>query len=718
MDDGGLVEQLRLVPFLGRLAGEHLRRLARYGQLVSHADDALVFRRGQPAARLFIVQSGRAALSLDDRDAAGGVVRLAGPGEVLGEACFAERTVYPLTARTVGPGQLIVIDAPPLRQAMQRHPEIALALLSEVSLRLLTLVRQITDLKMKTAAERLGAYLAELAPVAAGPAEIPLPFEKKLLASHLGMQPETLSRALLKLQAAGVAYAPERHAFRVRDVRSLRRGSDALVGDETPAPPPAALTRHPPGSRSGVVNADDRALVRATPLLAALADADIDRLLVGASVHAYPDGGLLFQAGDRCDRLFVVAAGGVRLFALSEDGSESTIEVVDPGTMFAEAALFASGRYPVCADALPGARLVALDTQVLRRAIAATPTLALKMLASLGRWHLHLLAELRQLRERTPAQRLAAYLLGLPAVGGGGDTRVVRLPMRKALIASRIGIAPESLSRALARLAELGVRSTGEGIAIADVDRLHRFADGDGGAALTAIKDDRAGGAHGCRPCGGLDAMLADAPTPPTSQPAPGRPTPNQATTAAPPPAQATTTGPAEPGWVAAAVASAQARLDVRPLLLAGEEPLPRILALAAAVPAGGSLVVEAPFRPLPLARLLDKQGFVTFAGAIAADRWRLVARRREAAATPADDVDLDLRGMAPPRPMLAILALIDGGERPEGFSVRLDREPVLLFAELAERGWGWHPLADAAGAFHYRLAPALAAPPSDRPRP
>jgi DNA-binding Lrp family transcriptional regulator len=51
----------------------------------------------------------------------------------------------------------------------------------------------------------------------------------------------------------------------------------------------------------------------------------------------------------------------------------------------------------------------------------------------------------------------------------------VRLPYRKSLIASRIGIAPESLSRAMARLVELGVKSRGDEVAIEDVKKLRRF---------------------------------------------------------------------------------------------------------------------------------------------------------------------------------------------------------------------------------------------------
>lgn len=49
----------------------------------------------------------------------------------------------------------------------------------------------------------------------------------------------------------------------------------------------------------------------------------------------------------------------------------------------------------------------------------------------------------------------------------------------------------------------------------------------------------------------------------------------------------------------------------------------------------------------------------------------------------------LDLRGLEPPEPMVAILREIDGGATGP-LIVHMDREPVFLFQDLVERGWGW----------------------------
>ncbi len=51
-------------------------------------------------------------------------------------------------------------------------------------------------------------------------------------------------------------------------------------------------------------------------------------------------------------------------------------------------------------------------------------------------------------------------------------------------------------------------------------------------------------------------------------------------------------------------------RLDVRPLLKRGEEPLPAILKRVQELAAGTGLIVIAPFLPSPLIELLGSQGF------------------------------------------------------------------------------------------------------------
>lgn len=209
------------------------------------------------------------------------------------------------------------------------------------------------------------------------------------------------------------------------------------------------------------------------PMLAELCPDEVQALTVEAAVTTYATDALLFSVGDPADRFFAVVEGHVRLFALNNDGHETTIEVIGAGSSFAEAAIFATGRYPVNAEVAAGSRLVSVRDGALMRLLRDDPGLAMRMLGCLHRWQLRLMQELLQLKAQSPGRRLAWYLLGLLDQAPGATS--VTLPHRKGVIAARIGITPESLSRALARLGRIGVASEGSVIRISDPEALRRY---------------------------------------------------------------------------------------------------------------------------------------------------------------------------------------------------------------------------------------------------
>jgi len=69
-----------------------------------------------------------------------------------------------------------------------------------------------------------------------------------------------------------------------------------------------------------------------------------------------------------------------------------------------------------------------------------------------------------------------------------------------------------------------------------------------------------------------------------------------------------------------------------------------------------------------------------------------------------AEGPELDLRGLEPPEPMVGILGRIEADPHRPAFTVRLERDPVHLFPELAERGWGWQYLPVGPGEVRLRL--------------
>jgi uncharacterized protein (DUF2249 family) len=166
-----------------------------------------------------------------------------------------------------------------------------------------------------------------------------------------------------------------------------------------------------------------------------------------------------------------------------------------------------------------------------------------------------------------------------------------------------------------------------------------------------------------------------------------------------------------------AAETTAATRLDVRPLLARGEDPLKLALEMADKTGLGGIFIIDAPFDPAPMRRMFSNLGFEDYAEELAGDHWRVhfhrVASAAEAAADgakaarvwrEAEDWHIDVRGLEPPAPMRAIISLIETPAVSGPVIVHHEREPIYLYPELAERGWRWAQIAGEPGEVRLRL--------------
>lgn len=232
---------------------------------------------------------------------------------------------------------------------------------------------------------------------------------------------------------------------------------------------PSTTTAPPDGLRG-----EDVDLLARVPLFAGLDRPTLARLAGVARVTRAPRGCRLFAQGDEARVLHVLLDGQVGLFGKVEDqGDDTLIEILDAGEAFVAAAVLTGKPYLMAASALVPIRVLELPRQELLDDLRASPDLALAMLGSLARHFRLLVQEVKDLKLKSASQRLALYLLGL--TGRRRGAAILRLPHNKGLIAARIGVRPETLSRAFAQLRALGVVVDGHNVAIADLAALGRY---------------------------------------------------------------------------------------------------------------------------------------------------------------------------------------------------------------------------------------------------
>jgi len=235
----------------------------------------------------------------------------------------------------------------------------------------------------------------------------------------------------------------------------------------------------------------DAELIDELPLLRGLETGLAQRLLVRAELHQCRDRDLLFREGERARRLYILLDGLVELYA-GDKGRQAGVLLAWPPETFLPAAAVSAEPYLMSARTLGPARLLSLPAATLRREVARSPELARRIMLILSGQFRMAVRHIKNLKLRSGTERLAAFLLRL--VAESDTPGYADLPLPKGLLASRLGLSPATLSRALATLREHGVEVRGSRVILADRARLERFCAPDPlidgrelGLAVTAI---------------------------------------------------------------------------------------------------------------------------------------------------------------------------------------------------------------------------------------
>jgi CRP-like cAMP-binding protein len=212
---------LRAVPGFAQLDGESLLHAAADAELAEVEAGDVLFHEGTQPESLYVLLDGRVSLTGRSSDASSTVIDILGPASSFVLANVLADEPYLMGAQTISSSLLVRIGAEQMRQVVAAQPAAAMAMMRAMSAELGNMTRQVVDLKVRIAAQRLGTYLlSQVNEPTATRADFRLPVPKRLLAPWLGCRAENLSRAFTALRSYGV----ETHGSRVvlHDVSRLR----------------------------------------------------------------------------------------------------------------------------------------------------------------------------------------------------------------------------------------------------------------------------------------------------------------------------------------------------------------------------------------------------------------------------------------------------------------------------------------------------------------
>ena len=197
-----------------------------------------------------------------------------------------------------------------------------------------------------------------------------------------------------------------------------------------------------------------------------------------AGGRAYEPGEVLFHEGTGADGLHIIVNGQVKVCRYGPEGREHILHIFEGVEPCGEVAMFEGGTYPATAEALAPSTTLFIARRDFLELAGKRPDLLMNMLAVLSRRLRRFVEMIDDLALKEVSTRLARHLLDLSQQAGG--TLELELTTSKAMLAARLGVVAETLSRTLARMQRRGIIEVdGRRVRLRNPAALRKLAEGD-----------------------------------------------------------------------------------------------------------------------------------------------------------------------------------------------------------------------------------------------
>ncbi|RME83439.1 MAG: Crp/Fnr family transcriptional regulator [Caldilineae bacterium] len=219
-------------------------------------------------------------------------------------------------------------------------------------------------------------------------------------------------------------------------------------------------------------------VAQTVPLFKALSEDEWVEIAPFLHGHCYPKDAYLFFQGDPPDSLYIIWMGRVKLVRHTDHGRDVVMEVLGPGQLIGEMAVFDGRPYSMTAMTLEEVAVVTISRRDFFMMLERYPKVALGVIAELSR-RLRLSSELvRSLAVDRVEQRIARTLLRLSNLAGTPyqdeeGAVLIDMPLTRQDIAEMTGTTVETAIRVMSRFRKQGLISSVRGrVVILDASAL------------------------------------------------------------------------------------------------------------------------------------------------------------------------------------------------------------------------------------------------------
>lgn len=193
--------------------------------------------------------------------------------------------------------------------------------------------------------------------------------------------------------------------------------------------------------------------MKSLPLFSGLNDDLVARFSDKAIPFEMASGQSLFFQRDPVTNFYIILSGWVKLYRTTQDGNEAVFDILTSHQLCGETSIFDGKEHGFSATVIEDTTGFKIPTKILNTALREDNKMAYAMLKTLSRYRREQSREIESLTQQNASQRIGCYLLRL-CQEFPTEPVVVRLPYDKSMIAARLGMRPETFSRALNKLRE------------------------------------------------------------------------------------------------------------------------------------------------------------------------------------------------------------------------------------------------------------------------
>ncbi len=222
----------------------------------------------------------------------------------------------------------------------------------------------------------------------------------------------------------------------------------------------------------------DQDTIRQIPLFSELTTEEIRKFVQISQLRRFSKKETIFLEGAPYLGFYIILKGAVRIFKITPDGRDITLQIVEPFNLVAEIPLFDGKTYDSSCEAIEESLLLFIPKEKFLNIFVKNPKISLKILQGFAKRLKQLTQQIETLTSKDVPQRLATYLTDEYAKQCQDKSKnEIILNISRTTLASYLGTVIETLSRALRKLQDDGlIEVKGRKIKILNLEKLKKLA--------------------------------------------------------------------------------------------------------------------------------------------------------------------------------------------------------------------------------------------------